>query len=437
MSRAWVDGTAGGRRVDFPTLPNGNLNAPTIMVAERASDLLQGKALPLVKRPYGSTRIGRRGSEKAGAPPSHDRRAHPCAGAHLPGNRGPRPSPRWGSLYGPQPVGTATLIAILFTSGLDVGLILFPLLDFDRYATGAAYQFANPLAIEFGFWGFWVWGLYFLSAAYFCLFEPRLKLFEHPWVKTLHNGIILGTCAFTAYLFCSWFRTISRPKPPRTLALVAVVVLLAVASSLRFQVLRWLSVGSSLIFLALVLRGAVVADLRARPPRPGPGPRGLLPNFPASCPPERLPRVLSVLVVHLGLMIGQFIARFLAEARSRCWLLLVVPSSPSRSGLRCSTSFTWRPRPYRSVRPADGGRGHPLSRQLPRLPHPALYAEPCPVPGKARGLGLPCGELGLIFGLVLLFRYTPLKIEWLGLAVLGLYGVIGFQMLKHRVEAVT
>ena len=43
----------------------------------------------------------------------------------------------------------------------------------------------------------------------------------------------------------------------------------------------------------------------------------------------------------------------------------------------------------------------------------------------------------LIFGLVLLFRYTPLKIEWLGLAVLGLYGVIGFQMLKHRVEAVT
>mgnify|MGYP004144937663 CR=1 FL=1 len=36
-------------------------------------------------------------------------------------------------LYGPQPVGTATLIAILFTSGLDVGLILFPLLDFDRY----------------------------------------------------------------------------------------------------------------------------------------------------------------------------------------------------------------------------------------------------------------------------------------------------------------
>jgi hypothetical protein len=38
----------------------------------------------------------------------------------------------------------------------------------------------------------------------------------------------------------------------------------------------------------------------------------------------------------------------------------------------------------------------------------------------------------LIFGLVLLFRYTPLEIEWLGLAVLGLCGVIYFQLLKHR-----
>ncbi|MDR9425812.1 MAG: GMC oxidoreductase, partial [Marinobacter sp.] len=27
----------------FPTIPNGNLNAPTIMVAERAADLIRGK----------------------------------------------------------------------------------------------------------------------------------------------------------------------------------------------------------------------------------------------------------------------------------------------------------------------------------------------------------------------------------------------------------
>ena len=44
-----IRGLSGLRVVDasvFPTVPNGNLNAPTIMVAERASDLLQGKALP-------------------------------------------------------------------------------------------------------------------------------------------------------------------------------------------------------------------------------------------------------------------------------------------------------------------------------------------------------------------------------------------------------
>jgi choline dehydrogenase len=40
-----VHGIEGLRVVDssiFPTIPNGNLNAPTIMVAERAADIIRG-----------------------------------------------------------------------------------------------------------------------------------------------------------------------------------------------------------------------------------------------------------------------------------------------------------------------------------------------------------------------------------------------------------
>lgn len=33
----------------FPTIPNGNLNAPTIMVAERAADIIKGRVLPAAK----------------------------------------------------------------------------------------------------------------------------------------------------------------------------------------------------------------------------------------------------------------------------------------------------------------------------------------------------------------------------------------------------
>ena len=63
-------------------------------------------------------------------------------------------------LKGPYPLPMTAFMAILFTSGLDVGLIMFPLTEFPVYESEAAYGFTNPLAIEFGFWGFLVWGFY-------------------------------------------------------------------------------------------------------------------------------------------------------------------------------------------------------------------------------------------------------------------------------------
>ena len=72
---------------------------------------------------------------------------------------------KWGNLtmIGVTPVKTLTFISILFTSGLDVGLIMFPLTEFSTYADTPAnpeYAFTNPLAIEFGFWGFFIWAFY-------------------------------------------------------------------------------------------------------------------------------------------------------------------------------------------------------------------------------------------------------------------------------------
>jgi len=48
-SECKVRGTKNLRVVDssiFPTITNGNLNAPSMMVAERAADLIRGKSLP-------------------------------------------------------------------------------------------------------------------------------------------------------------------------------------------------------------------------------------------------------------------------------------------------------------------------------------------------------------------------------------------------------
>ena len=107
-------------------------------------------------------------------------------------------------LTGQMPTRFFAFFAILFTSGLDVGLIMFPLTEFPIYETDPAYSFTNPLAIEFGFWGFLIWVFYFLTTCYFCIIEPRLKIFEIPWVKLVNNSIVIATCAFTGFLFLQY-----------------------------------------------------------------------------------------------------------------------------------------------------------------------------------------------------------------------------------------
>jgi choline-glycine betaine transporter len=171
---------------------------------------------------------------------------------------------KWGNMkvVGVMPVKTFTFIAILFTSGLDVGLIMFPLTEFAGYADISAspeYAFTNPLAIEFGFWGFLIWGFYFLTCFYFCVIEPKVKFFELPLVKFVNNVVIIGTCAFTAFLLLSnlpWYLpTIGDGESvvPAFYLIVFAAIAFAVYSSTSIKYVRILSLTTTWVFIALIV----------------------------------------------------------------------------------------------------------------------------------------------------------------------------------------
>ncbi|WP_283711075.1 BCCT family transporter [Pseudoalteromonas prydzensis] len=170
---------------------------------------------------------------------------------------------KWGNVkcVGVTPVRTFTFIAILFTSGLDVGLIMFPLTEFAGYADIKAspeYAFANPLAIEFGYWGFLIWGFYFLTCFYFCVIEPKVKFFEIPWVKLINNVVIIGTCAFTAFLLLSnlpWYLPSlgdGESLIPSFYLIVFAAICFAVYSSTDIKYVRFLSIATTWLFIALI-----------------------------------------------------------------------------------------------------------------------------------------------------------------------------------------
>jgi glycine betaine transporter len=170
---------------------------------------------------------------------------------------------KWGKVVcvGTSPATLFTFIAILFTSGLDVGLIMFPLTEFGGYADTSAnpeYSFTNPLAIEFGYWGFLIWMFYFLTCFYFCVIEPRVKFFEIPWVKAINNFIIIGTCAFTAYLLLvnlPWYLPVlgdGESVISVFYSIVFIAICMAVYSSTDIKYVKILSVSTTWLFIGLI-----------------------------------------------------------------------------------------------------------------------------------------------------------------------------------------
>jgi len=346
----------------------------------------------------------------------------------------------WGRrrVAGPMPLSLLGFMALLFTSGLDAGLIMFPLTEFPVYAREPVYAFANPLAITFGFWGFLVWGFYFLTTFYFLAVEPHVRLFELPAVRVLNNVTIVGTCAFTAYLL---LRNLPFYAPdlgaPARYLVVAATVLMAVLSSTQIRFVRILSVVSMWLF------GALVAALWLQS---GMGVGGLATTaadlgayFTA------LPRfVLPMSDYHAfylfwwfswSIMIGQFVARFVGGIRT--WqlaaALLVIPSIPLAAWFSV-LYFYFRAGaavpPLLSTAMVVVGVVFVVN-SLDSLIR--LYSDNLGL--TVRRFGTPlyvAGHWGLMAGLVLAFQLTPLGIEWFGLTVIGLYAAIYVLLFRHR-----
>ncbi len=330
-------------------------------------------------------------------------------------------------LTGPDPMPLTAFMAILFTSGLDVGLIMFPLTEFPVYESEAAYGFTNALAIEFGFWGFLVWGFYFLTTFYFCVVEPKLKLFEIGWVKLVNSAVIIATCAFTGYLFLTYLPSyiVGIPDTYRY-GLVALVVMLAVLSSTDIRYVKWLGLGSSVLFFGLIallwlMSGAGLSGLA----KSAANIQGYFANLPKFTHPLTDYHAFYLFWWFAwSIMIGQFVARFVGGLH--VWQLLValliIPSIPI--ALWFSVLYIYH------TEGIELGAMLQLSmvtvgiifvvNSLDSLTR--LYSENLNLTvTRLGGSGYVLAHWSLLFGLILLYQFTPLKIEWIGLVVIGLY----------------
>lgn len=347
---------------------------------------------------------------------------------------------RWRNIecFGTVPVSFFTFIAILFTSGLDVGLIMFPLVDFRVFTTEQDYAFANPLAIEFGFWGFLVWVFYFLTTFYFCVVEPKLGLFEIPLIKMTNNVVIIGTCAFTAYLFFLYLPDyVEGISGWARYSLVAIVILLAAVSSTNIRFVKLLSVSSTWLFFVLIA-GVWMAS--------GMGVPGLTSSLHGiSGYFTNIHRFVSPITEYhqfylywwfaWSIMIGQFVARFAGGIKA--WQLLlalvIVPSIPIaiwfsvlyyyfENGLEIGPA--WR------LAMVIVGVIFVIN-SLDSLVR--LYTQNLAITPERYGkVAYVAGNWIVLAALVALYQFTPLKIEWIGLVVVAIYSAIYFLVFRNR-----
>ena len=339
-------------------------------------------------------------------------------------------------LTGPTPVPLFTFIAILFTSGLDVGLIMFPIaFDFPLYADTAAepaYAFTNPLALEFGFWGFLIWAFYFLTAFYFCAIEPRVKFFEIPFVRVINNLVIITTCAFTGALFLIYMPYYipevgdGETVIPAFYVICFLVILAAAYSSTDIKYVKVLSVTSTFVFFALILgmwanAGMGLGDFFSTASNIG----GYFANIHKF--------ILPLTDYHefylfwwfaWSIMIGQFTSRFVGGLKTWQLLaaLLVFPSIPL--AVWFSVAYFYH------LNAIDMTGLVNWSMTIVGLLFVInsfdslirLYTDNLNLTAARFGkVQYVLGNAVVLFGLTLLFQSQWLQIQWVGTAVIGIY----------------
>jgi glycine betaine transporter len=347
---------------------------------------------------------------------------------------------RWGNLRceGSMPTSLFAFIAILFTSGLDVGLIMLPLTEFPVYANEAAYGFANPLAVEFGFWGFLVWLFYFLTTFYFCIVEPRVKLFEIPIVKFFNNAVVIGTSAFTGYLFFRYLPNyIDDIAEPFRYGLVGAVVLSAVFSSTDVRYVKILSVASTWVFFALIAGMWFAADIDIA------GFAGTFSGIGEYF--ANIHRFVTPITDYhafylfwwfsWSIMIGQFVSRFVGGLKTWQLLaaLLIIPS------ILIAIWFSVLYHYFTNQIEVSGVFKIAMVvvgiifvvNSLDSLIR--LYTVNLNLTVDRFGRrNYIIGNWAAMFGMILLYQFTPLKIEWIGLIVIGLYAAIYTLLFTRR-----
>lgn len=346
---------------------------------------------------------------------------------------------------GPTPVGTFTLVALLFTAGLDMGLVMLPLTEFPVYQGDAVYSFSNPLAVEFGMWGPLVWLMYFVSTFYFVILEPRLRIFQIPAVKWVYNLTVIATCAFTCYLFMVNLPAYAPDLPQWSIwALAVLVIMCSVYSSANLDFMKWLAILSTwgfgiLVFTALVVVAYVYS---------GVGLSGLFANVVRlSDYFANLHRFVTPISDYhefylfwwfaWSIMIGELVARFVGGMRAwrLAFAMVVLPTIPL--ALWFSVLFIYFEQAITVpvwlnwamifvgvvfvvnsldslIRLYTANLGWTVERMGRRAYYPVHFL--------------------VQLTIVAAYFYTPFKIEWVGLVVIALYAAVFSLGFRRHLE---